>query len=94
MASLKKNLLCSTTLASRPKSFIASLPELMPIQTSQVVVVPREPAWRYLAREWKHRMEQCGLSPEGALRAKNVDFGDRLSHEAWQHISDDDGWID
>ena len=33
-------------------------------------------------------MEQRGLFPEGAFRAKNVDFGDRLSHEARQHISD------
>src|ERR1700680_4760539 len=56
----------------------------MPIQTSQVVVVPREP-WRHLAR-MEDSMGQRGLFPEGAFRAKNVDFGDRLSHEARQDI--------
>ena len=33
-------------------------------------------------------MEQRGFFPERAFRPKNVDFGDRMSHEARQHISD------
>jgi hypothetical protein len=64
--------------------FYRKLAVVVPIQTGQVVVVPRE-AGRHLAR-MEDGMEQRGLLPKCALRTKDVDFG-RLSKEARNNVS-------
>ena len=81
----KENLLVLHNGCQQTEIFHRKLAVLVPIQTGQVVVVPRE-SGRHLAR-MEDGMEQRGLLPKCALRTKDVDFGGRLSKEARNSVS-------
>jgi hypothetical protein len=62
-----------------------TVPVLVPVQTGEIVIVPRIPGL-HLPRV-ESRMEQRRFLPEGSFRSQNVDFRSRLSEKAGECVS-------